>query len=584
MDFQQETQQILEAVASVLRLDVTLVDEQLVRTAGTGTYRQRVGEQVHGDSAFGQALRSGVPVQVAQPRVDVACHACAVRASCEETAHVATPILDGGKPIGVMGLIAFTGEQRERLLHELDRYMAFLAHMSELLAGKLRQERMAGALLATAHSVAEGLVAVDESGAITFLNDSLRRMLRLPPGGEPIHLGELPGLATAVRDVLRTGRPIANRELTVTLPWGPLSVVGTIQPIQVRGQVAGAVASLRDIRDVYDLVYRVGADLPVYGFDKIIYRSAAMAAVVDLARRVAASQSAVLIRGESGTGKELFARAIHAQSRRRDRPFMAINCAAIPEELLESELFGYADGAFTGARRGGKPGKFELANHGTIFLDEIGDMSLRLQAKLLRVLQESEVTRVGGTHASPLDIRVIAATHQNLEDLLKRKEFREDLYFRINVLPVEIPPLRERPEDILLLAGHIRGHRSAQMGIPVIAFSGEVEQILLSYPWPGNVRELQNVVEYAVTMANGPVVGVDALPSRLREVAPPPAPAAAAPAGPLMAVDAWLEQELRRGLALYGSGDKAATRMAKELGISRATVYRRLHEFGLLSK
>ncbi|HWI53319.1 MAG TPA: sigma 54-interacting transcriptional regulator [Symbiobacteriaceae bacterium] len=578
VELQNETQQIVEAVASVLRLDVTLVDDRLVRTAGTGSYRQRVGEQVHPDSAFGQALRSGTPVQVAAPRVDPACLGCAVRDGCEESAHVATPILDSGRPIGVMGLIAFSGEQRERLLHGLDRYVAFLAHMSELLAGKLKQERTAGLLLATAHSVAEGLVAVDESGAITFLNDSLRRMLRLSPGDEPGHIDGLPGLCAHVAEVLQTGRPIANRELTLTLGRGPISVVGTIQPIEIRGRVSGAVASLRDIRDVYDLVYRVGADLPPSGFDRIIYRSAAMAGAVDLARRVAASPSAVLIRGESGTGKELFARAIHAQSKRRDRPFIAINCAAIPEELLESELFGYADGAFTGARRGGKPGKFELASRGTIFLDEIGDMSLRLQAKLLRVLQESEVTRVGGTHAIPLDVRIIAATHQNLEELLQRKEFREDLYFRINVLPVEIPPLRERPEDILLLAEHIRAQRAPQ----VIAFAGEVEQILLRYPWPGNVRELQNVVEYAVTMAQGPVVTVGALPSRLREAAVPVVGPVQA-TGPLLAVDVWLEQELRRGLALYGSGDRAATRMARELGLSRATVYRRLREFGLLS-
>ncbi|HWI62696.1 MAG TPA: sigma 54-interacting transcriptional regulator [Symbiobacteriaceae bacterium] len=583
MELQQEIQQILEAVASVLRLDVTLVDDHLVRTAGTGSYRERVGEQVHADSAFGQALRLGAPVKVAEPKVDPACFGCAARTDCAETAHVATPILDGGRPIGVMGLIAFTGEQRERLLHELDRYVTFLAHMSELLADKLRQERTAGALLATAHSVAEGLVAVDESGAITFLNESLRRMLLLSPGSEPAHVDALPGLTAAVRDVLTSGKAIANRELTLTLDRGPLSVVGTIQPIQVRGRVAGAVASLRDIRDVYDLVYRVGADLPPYGFDRIIYRSAAMAAVVDLARRVAASQSAVLIRGESGTGKELFARAIHATSKRRDRPFIAINCAAIPEELLESELFGYADGAFTGARRGGKPGKFELANHGTLFLDEIGDMSLRIQAKLLRVLQEGEVTRVGGTHATKLDVRVIAATHQDLEDLLRRREFREDLYFRINVLPVEIPPLRERPEDILLLADKIRADRATQ---PVIAFSGEVQQILISYAWPGNVRELQNVVEYAVTMTKGPVITVDALPSRFRErpLAEVSIPAPAELDSPLMPVERWLEQELRRGVARYGTGDRAAARMGTELGLSRATIYRRLREFGLLSK
>jgi transcriptional regulator with PAS, ATPase and Fis domain len=580
-------QQIIAAVASVLRLEVTLVDDRLVRLAGTGSYRDRIGEQVHPDSAFGQALWSGKPVKVATPRWDTACQACAAREGCTEAAHVATPILDDGRPIGVMGLVAFTPGQRERLLHGLDGYMAFLAHMCELIASRVRQERTASALAAAqgsveamANAVAEGLVAVDEVGAITFLIESAQRMLRLPGDQAPGDIGDLPGLAAPVHEVLTSGQPVSNRELTIQSGQGPLTVVGTIRPIQVRGQVAGAVASLRDLRDVYDLVYRINADAPPYGFDRIIYRSGAMAAAVEEARRVAGSSSTVLVRGESGTGKELFARAIHAQSKRRDRPFIAINCAAIPEELLESELFGYADGAFTGARRGGKPGKFELANHGTLFLDEIGDMSLRLQAKLLRVLQESEVVRVGGTHAVPLDVRIIAATHQNLEELLRRREFREDLYFRINVIPVEIPPLRERPEDILLLAEHFRAQRAT---IPGMLFSGEVQQILRRYPWPGNVRELENVVEYAVTMARGPVINVAALPSRLREGAPAkPAPAAADGSGPLTPVESLLEAELRRGLALYGPGDRAATRMARELGLSRATVYRRMREFGLL--
>jgi len=584
-----EYQQIIEAVASVLRLDVTLTNDQLLRTAGTGTYRHRLGEQVHPDSAFGQALRTGRTVQVAQPRVDSVCGHCAARLVCSETAHVATPILDRGEALGVMGLIAFTDEQRDRLLHGLDGYVAFLGHMTRLIAGAMRQERTLAELLATqgslqavAHSVAEGLLAVDEGGGVTFVNDSLRRVLRLAPDLRLAHVLELPGLAQSVSEVLAGGRPVANRELTVTVGGQSVTVVGSVQPVLVRGQVAGAVASLRDIRDVYDLVYRMNADLPVSGFERIISRSAVMSALTDQARRVADSPVTVLIRGESGTGKELFARAIHANSRRRDRPFIAINCAAIPEDLLESELFGYADGAFTGARRGGKPGKFELANRGTIFLDEIGDMSLRLQVKLLRVLQESEVTRVGGTQAVSLDVRIIAATNRNLEELMRRKEFREDLFFRVNVIPLEIPPLRERPEDIPVLLQHFLGERAGQLGSRAAGFTVDAEQVLFHYEWPGNVRELQNAVEYAATMARGSLITVDALPARLRD-SRNSSPAAAVGGRTLTPVDEFLRRELARGIALYGSGDKAASRMAHELGLSRATVYRRLKEYGLLS-
>ncbi|MGM0715015.1 sigma-54-dependent Fis family transcriptional regulator [Brevibacillus parabrevis] len=579
-------QQILEAVSDVLKLEATLVNDEMVRIAGTGPYWHRIGESVHPDSAFGHALRSGLPVRVADPRVDEICQGCGARSSCNETAHIASPIL-GEKPIGVLGLIAFTDNQREQLMYGLDGYVGFLSKISELIGSKMKEEKTIGALLhtqgylqAVTDSVTEGLVAADEQGSVTFLNGPARQLLRLSAGKLPSVITDLPGLDSYVREVLDSGKGLTNREFTVTTTQGSVTVLGNIQPIRVKGSVKGVVASLRDIQEVYELVNHINGEQPIYEFDRIIYRSSAMARTVERAKRVAGSQSTVLIRGESGTGKELFARAIHIGSPRREGPFIAINCAAIPEELLESELFGYVAGAFTGAHKGGKPGKFELANRGTIFLDEIGDMSLRLQAKLLRVIQESEVTRVGDTKSTRLEVRIIAATHQNLEKLIERKEFREDLYFRLNVIPIEIPPLRERPEDIPLLADYFRLKKAGLMDKRTVSFDPETEQALVQYHWPGNVRELENVVEYAITMSSDPLIGVSSLPNRVFDAVPSRrTPDKVSGLIPLKVIE---RREIQRGIKLYGTGEKAITRIALELGISRSTAYRRLNEYGLL--
>ena len=248
-------------------------------------------------------------------------------------------------------------------------------------------------------------------------------------------------------------------------------------------------AEIRLLRDELRRYQRVG---------EIVYKSKAMEQVMEIVRRVAPTGTTVLITGESGTGKELIARAIHILSGRKGR-FVPVSCAAIPEHLIESELFGYEKGAFTGAVRS-KPGKFELAHQGTLFLDEIGEMPLNLQVKLLRVLQDKEIERLGSTKAVKVDIRIVAATNRELEKLVKEGKFREDLFYRLNVVRIHIPPLRERREDIIPLAEHFLKVFSREMHKPIEGFSREAKQLLLSYDWPGNVRELQNAVERAVVL------------------------------------------------------------------------------------
>ena len=253
-----------------------------------------------------------------------------------------------------------------------------------------------------------------------------------------------------------------------------------------------------------------------YDFENIIGSSPVMQKLFARMKRIANTDSTALVLGESGTGKELVARALHFNSQRKDKPFIPVNCAAIPENLLESELFGYVKGAFTGAIRD-KIGKFEAANQGSIFLDEIGTMPMHLQTKLLRVLQEQEVERIGSTKTIQLDVRVISATNVNLEEEVKKGNFREDRYYRLNVIPIQLPPLRERTEDILSLLKHFIEKNCTDMKRPLMSISNEALEILEGYRWPGNVRELENVVERIVALTDGNRISANDIPSNIRE-------------------------------------------------------------------
>jgi transcriptional regulator with PAS, ATPase and Fis domain len=295
----------------------------------------------------------------------------------------------------------------------------------------------------------------------------------------------------------------------------------------------------------------------------------------------ARGNSTVLITGESGTGKEMFAKAIHYSGSRSKGPFVSVNCGAIPENLLESELFGYEKGAFTGANERGKAGKFELANGGAIFLDEIGDMPLHLQVKLLHVLQNMRFERVGGNKTIIVDVRVIAATNRDLEEMIRCGEFREDLYYRLNVIPLQTPPLRGRREDIRLLMEHFLAKYNAFMNKQITGFTEQAKEVYENYDWPGNVRELENAVEYGVNMAYGDLIDLDALPARLLRDED----------GRTQLRDSELplsqqlrsyEKELIAGkLRKYGAAGRGKGAVAKELGISRATLYRKLAELDI---
>jgi two-component system response regulator HydG len=345
------------------------------------------------------------------------------------------------------------------------------------------------------------------------------------------------------------------------------------KPFQIEQLVLVIDKALSE-RDLRDEVTRLRAEVQsAYGFGNMIGRSEAMREVFDLLRRMAASPATVLITGESGTGKELVAKAVHYASPRKHRPFVALNCAAIPETLLESDLFGYKRGAFTDARTD-RQGLLVEANGGTLFLDEIGELPLTLQPKLLRALQEGEIRPLGASRSERVDVRLVAATNRDLEARLQQGRFREDLYYRLNVLHVHLPPLRERTEDVLLLAEHFLGRAAERSGKKVSAFNEAARKLLLGYSWPGNVRELENVVERVVALTESEIVGPADLPPALRDRKNPDQVATALAQG--LTLDELEREYIQKVLQAEG-GNK--TRAAQRLGLDRKTLYRKLEDY-----
>ncbi len=366
------------------------------------------------------------------------------------------------------------------------------------IIGLLKETRvLKNHLEAILNSVEEGILATDAGGRVTSCNRGVSAILGLESGTV---LGKRPE-EFLPRTMLQDHRLLSEERRTLTdlATLNNKTIAVTRAPILKGKQSLGAVITLRDITLIKQLEARLHkrfvneGHVAKYSLSDIIGVSPAIRQTTELARRIARSDAAVLIRGESGTGKELFAHAIHGLSERHKGPFVAVNFVALPETLLESEMFGYDEGAFTGARKGGKPGLFEEAHGGTIFLDEIGDAPLSLQAKILRVLEEKRIRRIGGTKNITVDVRIMAATNKDLGTLMRSGGFREDLFYRLNVLPLQIPPLRERKEDIPLLVHRFLLKRSRGDGLRV---SREAMGLLVAYGWPGNVRDLQNVIEY----------------------------------------------------------------------------------------
>ncbi len=461
----------------------------------------------------------------------------------------------------------------------LDFAMAYRTFMLQVEELKANREK----LNAVFNSAREAIEVTDKEGRITFVNKAFTEVTKITPDqrlGKNIFEIYSQG---ALAEVHRSGQPVFGKVMVTDTG---VDVICNASPMIVDGQMIGAVVVFQDISDVKRLSKKLDESRSFidslqkginalaaakYSFEDIIGESPEMINLKNLAKKVARSNtSTVLITGESGTGKELFAQAIHNQSRRQNKAFIGVNCAAIPENLLESELFGYEKGAFTGASSA-KMGKFELANEGTIFLDEIGDMSLPLQAKLLRVLQEKEVLRLGGASPKRIDVQIIAATNCNLPEKIRTGLFRSDLYYRLNVIPIKIPPLRERKSDIRLLAQWILREKNQKFN-KNCTFSVTAMEKLNRYDWPGNVRELSNVIERAVLLTEDPVIGPDLILIYSSERA----------ARLLNQNINLMENEkdlVIQALRIHGLSVAGKKRAAGELNISLSTLYNKIKKY-----
>ena len=438
-------------------------------------------------------------------------------------------------------------------------------------------------------SIYNGAVVTDTNGIITHFNKPYGRFLGIDPA---FQIGR--HCTEAVENsrmhiVAKTGKPEINQSHSIK---GQNMVVQRI-PIKKNGEVIAVFGQVmfKDVKDVGKLARQlslleskvklyeeelISLRSTRYTFDSIVGKSRVISGLKQEALKAAANNFPVLITGESGTGKELFAQAIHHASPRKLHPFVRINCAAIPRDLLESELFGYEKGAFTGARTQGKPGKFELARHGTIFLDEVGDLPLEMQPKLLRVLEDKEFERVGGTRLLRSDFRLIAATNQNLEDMLASGRFRKDLFYRLNVITLHIPPLRERRSDILPLARHFLRRMTDERARLEIKLDSAAEDALRKHHWPGNVRELLNILERVVASLDSDTIYLHDLPfaiyrSNLNQAATDPSSLKAA-------------QNMAEKDAIYCAlkeTDYNKSRAARNLGIHRTHLYKKMRKYGL---
>jgi len=533
-----------------------------------------------GTNAIGTALAVGRPLQVSGPE-----HFCLTH---HNWTCSAAPIT--GEDGRIVAVLDISGPAQSSYSHTLGMVVAAAGAISMQLAIQQKNQQLTLAnrrLTSIFNTMSEGVILIDRRGVVHEVNAVVKKIVDKPGEelvGRPIER-LFGGFAPFTRKMLADRKSYADIEIMLPGKNGVSHCIVSGEPItDGTGEISGGVIVVRPIHQVRSLVNRFSGYYTSFQFSDIIGESPPLLDAVRIAARAAASSANVLLQGESGTGKELFAQAIHHHSSRGDGPFIAVNCCAIPRELIGSELFGYEDGAFTGARRGGRPGKFELAGGGTIFLDEIGDMPLEQQAALLRVLEEKKIARIGGERLIPADARVICATNKNLLAEVAKGTFRQDLYYRLNVISITIPPLRERGDDVLRLFGHFLAKLGKERGRQFHA-EPAVLDALRAYPWPGNVRELHNVAERAASLADGSAISLWHLPAEIRgnEIAGQLAFTETVRLVSLrdQARRRQEEQERRELVASLAECGGNISLLAKRLGVARSTVYRRLRQLGL---
>lgn len=581
LEIQDTVAKYANIISNIIKVDVEIVDKNLCRVAGTGIYKNEINKDISKEGyVYAQVIKTGDKQIIKNPGQHYLCKKCNHRDNCVEKMLVCTPIILNEDIIGVIGLVCSEEGQRNYFIKNFDSYIQILDQISDFISTKSyehleieRSHMMVNLLNQIIDSVDKG-VLVTKNNEIVHMNTSAMKQLKLKANNINKKIA-----------ISSTSEYIMGGEVyTITIDNEKFELMGKIIPVFPILSSYDTIFVFEEIKHLKSKICKVSGGREVIKVEDIIGESKAMIQLKNRIKKIASSSSTILITGESGTGKEVIARAIHCESDKNTNPFIAINCGAIPDALLESELFGYVRGAFSGADPNGRVGKFELANKGIIFLDEIGDMPLYLQVKILRVLQERKLVRIGSNHLIDLDIRVIAATNKDLKKLIKENKFREDLYYRLNVIPLKIPPLRERKEDIDLLMKMLIKKYNVLFGKSVHKVDKECRDILMNYPWYGNVRELENAVEFMINMADDSgMVTMNMLPPNIVENKNSQVYGMDMDEDikPLKDIE---KEYILRALDIYGHDTKGKQLAAKRLGIGIATIYRKLEEMKHLSK
>lgn len=578
---QDELQAIAETIKAVIGIDITIMNKNLLRIAGTGKLKEKVGYAGPKNSVFQKCVLTGKPYFIKNPKVCKECVICEGREKCDEKAEVCLPIIIDGKVEGAMAMIVFDESQKENFLQKIDSYKDFEKRLSELISSHISEknfnnklEYKSKELLTVIDSVNEGIIIIDNKNKILNLNKYIREKFKLKNDeiiGKNINL-ILP--SKYINKFKKNDYLLEEEQITIQKGNIRYDFLLSIKPIKVNNKISGGVITFKDFNKLQRSVLKINEKHSIFTFEDIIGDSSVFSKVKEESKQIAKQDVPVLLLGESGTGKELFARAIHFESYRKNEVFMPINCGAIPESLVESELFGYEKGAFTGASSNGKIGKFELAKDGTIFLDEIGDLPLHMQVKLLRVLEEREIMRVGGVNTIKVNPRIIAATNKNLYKMVEKNEFRRDLFYRLNVIPINIPALRERKQDIIQLSEYFLNRYNSVYGKNIKGFDEESKKTLLKYSWPGNVRELQNLIEYAINFEKHDVITLNTIAGRIE----PNKSRIDEDKTFKDMVTEFEKQVIYEYMERYGYDTDSKKLIAKKLNISTATLYRKLGE------
>lgn len=575
MKMQETAQRYVEILAEILKIDVTMIDADCIRIAGSGRMRSRIGDM----SSYGYVVKSAIEHNeltiMDDPKKSGICRVCPKRDSCDNICEVWLPLCLDEEVIGVLGFVCFEEGQKQHFFANKEVFIRFLNQFGELLVSKAKDIRNEGRnqnvillLENILNRVDSGVLVMDQNLKISRINREGKKLLFIQELNHKLPSISFHETGNRIQDLMEYSLQIGG--ITYLL-------AGKFYDLDMEEYRKLFVFQKADLtRDENN-----GAEIRVKPreLNRILGISPSIVSIREKIQIVAPSVSNVLITGESGTGKELVAVALHGESDRSNYPFVAINCASIPENLLESELFGYVKGAFTGADAKGRVGLFEAANGGTVFLDEIGDMPLYLQVKLLRVLENREITRLGSNQSIKIDVRLVAATNKDIESMIKTGEFREDLYYRLNVIPMTLSPLRERKEDIRVIATSFIERYSAVLNKMVRGIGEDFWSCLERYEWPGNIRELQNTIEYVMNMM--PYSGMlesSLLPLKFFQTN-----------GTIRAEEAIEDlnlenmerQMIKRALTIYGASPEAKKMIAGKLGIGIATLYRKIKAYQL---